>query len=140
MLAAIAIFSASPLLIVGCTSQKTEIPSTAVMMNDARGDITVTAPHTGTVYVYDKNEDKLVYSGQVTRDDVIRLDEQSGNVDINDHVVAGKALNNDHAHQVYFQRNAHEEPREATYVEPNGDTTVVTHDNNGTHETVVAPQ
>jgi hypothetical protein len=137
--AAVAIFAVSPALFMGCASDQHEIPASAMMMNDAHGDITVTAPHAGTVYVYDKNDNKLLYSGKVSRDDVIRLDEQSGNIDINDRVASSKALNNDHEHQVYFDKAPGSDARQATYVEPNGDTTVITHDDNGTHETVVAP-
>lgn len=136
---AVSFVAAAPLLFLGCaSSQQRVIPSTAIMMNDAHGDITVAAPHDGTVYVYDKSNDQLVYSGKVNRDDVIRLDEQTGNIDVNDRIVAGKSLDSDHDHQIYFDRT--HEAREATYVEPNGDTTIIHHDDNGTHETTVVPR
>ncbi|HWB53306.1 MAG TPA: hypothetical protein VG722_03910 [Tepidisphaeraceae bacterium] len=135
-LATLCVLSLSTLAFVGCASNgHNDIPASARMLNDAHGSITVTAPERGTVYVYDKTDNELVYSGKVRRDDVIHLNEHSGNIDINDRKVAGKALIGDHEHEVYF--DPANGAQTATYVEPGDNTTVITPSNG--HTTVVTP-
>ena len=122
------------LLAGGCASSDiNEIPKTAAVMGDSRGDITWSAPHDGMVYVYDSSNNELVYSGQVNAGDSVNLNMGDKDVRINGRKVASDALIHDHRHQIYFDNV----PGSRTVIEKR--TTVVEPAPQSSRTTIVAP-
>lgn len=134
------VIAISSVIFVGCAHENHEIPESARMLNDASGSITVSAPSNGTVYVYDKTDNNLVYSGKIDKNDVLHLNSDSHNIYINGQKVASGVLIGDHDRQVFFEPAPGPtviQSGDTTYVEPEGHTTVVTPDDE--HTTVVKP-
>ena len=132
----------------GCAGDRKDMPGNAQMMSEGRETVSATAPHDGTVYVYDDSSHKSVYSGRVNKGDNIKLDARGNRVMLNDHVATEKDLVNDHRYQIYFDRNEagdainarHREGETLVQPNSNGSTTIV--EPNGDRTTVVpaAPQ
>ena len=66
-----------------CACESTEvsrIPGRAQVVATATGDTSYRAADSGTVYVYDKTWNKLVYTGNIQRDQVIKVEPQHSRV------------------------------------------------------------
>src|SRR4051812_49199494 len=93
------------LFVGGCASHDRDMPGNAQMISEGRETVTATAPHDGTVYVYDDTSHKNVYTGRVNKDDVVRLDAKDNKVMLNSSTALNQDLVNDHRYQIYFDRS-----------------------------------
>ena len=142
---AAALFISAP----GCVShdRPDDIPDRAGIISEGKENVTATAPHDGTAYVYDDTAHKLVYTSRVDKGDTVRVDAKDNRILLNDRLASERDLTNDHRFKVYFDRSDQADKAETavhregntTYVQPgtSGGATVIQNPN-GT-STVVQP-
>jgi hypothetical protein len=101
-------FAFSTLALVACEQDRvTNVPAGATVMTSGNANLTFTAPSDGTVWVYDQNDDRIDYSGQIRASQSLTLDPQSSQILIDGRVVNDKTLNQNAQHRVYFQAVNH---------------------------------
>ena len=131
--------------VAGCSShdRPDEVSPNAATIATGHDLVTATAPHDGTVYVWDATANKMVYTGKVQKGDEVRVDAKKNRVLFNDKVAVERDLINDHNYKVFFERSdkpdsdvaSHREG--ATVIESGNGTTVIRPQNGGA--TIVQP-
>ena len=90
-------------LCAGCENEHpANIPGNAMMTSEGNGVIAATAPHDGTVYIYDVNGDRVVYSGAVAKGQVVTINTDHNQITIDGQVKADRILNQWDKHRIYF--------------------------------------
>ena len=80
------------------------IPSDADRLGSGRGEVTATATRDGEAWILDENENKIVWSGEVRRDDRIVIDPADNQIKVGGRTVSERALDRDHQYIVYIRR------------------------------------
>lgn len=87
----------------GCAHERhEEIPSSATMAVEGDERLAYTAPHDGKVYIYDINDDKMVYSGDVKEGDDVTIDPEKRMVLIEGRTAIEDGVRNGHRHRIFF--------------------------------------
>ncbi len=87
MLAAGIMAGAALVAMPGCETMNAKVPSTAQPVAMGTGNTMYQAGHDGTIYVYDKTWNKLVYTGQVRAGQAVVLDAVGDKVTIDGRTV-----------------------------------------------------
>ncbi len=126
--------------LAGCADHDRAIPNDAVILREGRNALSATANQPGTVYVYDNSTNKLLYSGPVAKNDVVRVDPSADRITVNGNTVSQQSLDDAHHYRIYEeeqfnqnqqgsvigQTNATEQNNgNSTVVKQEGDQTVV---------------
>lgn len=98
--------------LVGCHAQgcadhgRQAVPSKATRLatGDGREVLRATAPRGGTMYVLDRTEDRLLWSGAVREGDVVVLDAEAGLIQKNGKTVTEPKIRREHRFEVSFDR------------------------------------
>jgi|SwirhisoilCB2_FD_contig_51_3775716_length_428_multi_2_in_0_out_0_1 hypothetical protein len=95
--------------VVGCATTNEHVPSNAQMVSSGNETVAFTAPRHGMVYVVDKNTNKLLYSGNVDRGQVVTIDptKRDRNITLDNNTVTQESLNVGHTYQIYFEPSDH---------------------------------
>lgn len=92
--------------LVGCNShdRAESVPTSATKMTQGREQLTFTAPRDGMVYVEDANDHKLVYSGQMRRNQKLSLDstKTENQIMLDGQAVIDRTLRAAHDYNIYF--------------------------------------
>jgi hypothetical protein len=80
ILAATAIAAAFAVALPSCQTEMANIPGNAPLVASGTGNTTYTAAQSGTIYIYDKSWNKVVYSGDVKAGQIVRVDTNAGKV------------------------------------------------------------
>jgi hypothetical protein len=70
-------------------------------------DLKYRTPSRGMIYVYDNTNKSMVYSGRVVADDRVEIDAKDGDVSVNGHEVARKALVNGREYELWLDVDHH---------------------------------
>jgi hypothetical protein len=90
-------------LIAGCENDHpANIPPDAMLSSEGNGLLTQTAARDGTVYIYDVNADRVVYSGAVAKGQVVTINTDQNKITIDGQVRADRILNQWNKHRIYF--------------------------------------
>ena len=82
-----------------------EIPRTAERVDTGSGPrLTFRPSREGLLYVYDYDDDRVVYSGLVRADDRFAMDPADNRATVNGRTVLGADLNSSHRYRLYFDR------------------------------------
>jgi hypothetical protein len=73
------------------------------MGSEGTGRVTYRAPDDGKVYVRDRNDDRIVYAGDVKRDELVTVDPDTNRVTVGSTVVSEKGLHKGNAHRIFFE-------------------------------------
>ena len=96
----------STVLVAGCNSNERaeSVPTTATKMTQGSQQLTFTAPHDGMVYVEDANDHKLVYSGEMRRNQKLSLDstKTDNQIMLDGQTVIDRTLRAAHDYNIYF--------------------------------------
>src|SRR4029453_7814182 len=93
---------------VGCAAERHEsIPANARLMVKDSGDVSFAAPSEGTVYVYDRSSGKMLYSGEVNKNDAVNIAARQDKVTVNGRTVMDQQIRDNDEIRVFFR----EEPR-----------------------------
>jgi hypothetical protein len=91
------------LVLGGCANDRPkDLPGNAVQEAEGNGVVTWTAPSRGTAYVYDNNNDHLLWSGEVHRGDAINIDPNQDRIMVADHKVSERSLARGREHRIFF--------------------------------------
>jgi hypothetical protein len=133
----------------GCAQDRAdEIPASATEISTGTENVSATAPHDGMVYVWDKDANRMLYTGKVERGDTIRIDAKHNKIFMDDKLVTKRDdLINDHHYKIFFDQVEldRERARSAAYqttpapANPNGTTVIIPPDSNRNGTTVVVP-
>ena len=89
----------------GCAPERPEsVPADARSVAKQAGNnpVNFTAPHDGTVYVYDRSAQQMVYAGRVQRGETLELDPRRDSVRLEGRTVLEKDLRDLNEYQVWF--------------------------------------
>lgn len=105
--AAPVILGAAMAIGAGCASEEhpQNIPLNAREMGEARETISYAAPENGTVYIEDTTAHKLVYSGEVKKGQMVKVDAKANEVTIDNQLATKTDLINDHKFAIYFDKS-----------------------------------
>lgn len=93
------------LLVGGCANQRhDEIPASATMAVEGDERLTYLAPYDGKVFVYDTNDERLVYSGDVEKGDEIMVDPDNESLMVDGRTAMEDGLRDGHRHQIFFEK------------------------------------
>jgi hypothetical protein len=79
------------------------------------GDVVAfTAPHDGKAYLEDDTDNRVVYSTDLRRGQVMKFDPVAGNVQIDGTVAPEGIADPGHGHSIYFARSEHPDRTDVT--------------------------
>ena len=79
------------------------IPKGAVMVKEGAGEISHKADSDGQIWVYDKDDDRLVYEKRVNRKDELIVDARDNRLTLNGKRETNRDLKSNHMHRIYFK-------------------------------------
>ena len=92
------------LVLAGCESDRmANIPPGAAVMASGNSQVTYTATQPGTFWVYDVNNDRIVYSGSLAGNQNVLVDPSANQITVDGRVVFDKGLNGGDQLRIYFQ-------------------------------------
>lgn len=132
---------AAALFVGGCAHDRhDDIPLTAAEIGEGKESVFFNAPHDGRVYAYDATSGDMIYSGDVKRGQMLKVDAKENKVVLDNTTVTERDLVNDHRYKIFFDRDesadvaAHSvapaAPAQTTIVTPPAARTTVTTDPN----------
>jgi hypothetical protein len=128
-----AILGVGPLLLSlgGCAADtRPDVPTGAMQESSGSKVVAFTAPHDGKAYLRDDTDNRVVYSTDLKRDQVMRFDPELDSVRIDGNTAPEGINNPGHDHSIYFSRSAQPDRVDvssnnaATGTDANGVTTV----------------
>jgi hypothetical protein len=90
----------------GCAKDRHEaVPSSAMEVSEAQGDIKYTAPEDGEVYVQNTNGDELIYSGRIRKGETLSVEpeDDEDKIRIDSQIVSTKDLKEGDKHKIFFK-------------------------------------
>ena len=99
-----AAFAVSSVMLVACEQDRqNNIPGGATMTTSGNSNLTYTAQNDGMVWVYDVNDDRIDYSGQIIANQSIVVNAQNNQILVDGRIVSDKTLNQNAVHRIYFE-------------------------------------
>lgn len=118
---ALPFWAALALVIGGCSYERhPEIPSDAMMTTEGDKVLSQRFTEPGMVYVFDRNDNKMVYSGRVKAGETITVEPDKDRISISGHTVYDKDINDFDTRRIFFEPDSRspntmtEHPREGT--------------------------
>jgi hypothetical protein len=92
------------LMLVGCASDRhRDIPTDARLVTEGNKTLSYQFERPGTVYIFDSDRDKMVYSGKVDRGQVLRVEPDRNRIALDGKVVSDEDLKTADNRRVFFQ-------------------------------------
>jgi hypothetical protein len=83
-----------------------DIPTTATRVDEGSGPrLTYSPTRDGTLYVYDGDDDKVIFSTRVRQDERFALDPDANKATVDGRAVLGTGLSPRHRYRLYFDRS-----------------------------------
>jgi hypothetical protein len=99
------------LLATGCAAERNQdVPSSAKIVAQGEKELAYRAPNYGTVYVFDKSGQNVLYSGKVDRDDLVKVEAMRDKITVNDRVVMDKQIRDHDAINIFFEPDYSRQP------------------------------
>jgi hypothetical protein len=99
----------------GCADEtRPDVPSDAMQVSSGSKVVAFAAPHDGKAYLRDDTDNRVVYSTDLKRDQVMRFDPALDAVRIDGNTAPEGIDNPNHDHSIYFERSAQSDRAEAT--------------------------
>jgi len=91
-------------LVGGCMHERSAaIPADATLQTEGQKELTFRATEPGTVYVYNRNDDKIVYSGDMQRGETISIDPDKDHITLDGRTVLEKGLDRNETLRIFFK-------------------------------------
>ena len=88
----------------GCMHDRSPaIPADAMLQTEGQKQLTFRATEPGTVYVYNRNDDKIVYSGDIQRGETIAIEPDRNRITMDGRTVLEKGLDQNETLRVFFK-------------------------------------
>lgn len=118
-LLAVAIIGGGAMMVTGCSellgkdsddnsSQRSDtlsrgrVPGGATILDQGKGPLKATARESGTVYLYDADDQRVVWSGNISRGQEFAVDPDADRAVIDSEPVYRQNLERNHTHRIYF--------------------------------------
>ena len=89
---------------LGCGQDKpNNVPGSAQMVSSGNSNLMYMAPSDGNVYVYDHNNNHLIWSGRVMKGQNVAVDPHKNQVVVNGNVVSDRTLAVGSENNIYFE-------------------------------------
>lgn len=99
---------------IGCAHETgPAVPPGATQVSSGNKVISYTAPHDGKIYLRDDNDNSVVYSAEVRRDQVMKYDPTMQQVMVDGTVATQKVPDSNHDHSWFFERASRPDHGEA---------------------------
>lgn len=99
-------FGSFLLTLGGCSEEsRPDVPSNAMLVSSGDKVIAFTAPHDGKAYLQDDTDNRVVYSTDIRRDQLMRFDPALDAVCIDGTTAPEGIANPNHDHSIYFARS-----------------------------------
>ena len=140
-IAAPAVLTAAMFLGTGCASDEhpKDIPLSAQEIGTGREKVSYTAPYDGTVYVRDDTRKEIVYSGKVSKGQMVNVDAKHNQVLIDNQTATKQDMVNDHKYSIYFDEDRDREHDRDRNARTSSGTMGGTMDANAPRTTVITP-
>lgn len=79
-----------------------EVPASATLVAAGDKETSFTSPRSGTIYIYDAIDDRIVYSGHVLRGQSVEVDREHDKITLDGRTVFEKGLKKANTHRIYF--------------------------------------
>jgi hypothetical protein len=87
----------------GCQHERsTAIPPAAARVAEGNGLLTYTAGSDGTVYVFNRNANKVAFSGPLQKGEAIVIDAEKNQILIDDRIATENTLTAGHTYRIFF--------------------------------------
>jgi len=88
----------------GCSDRPMSIPSTAQSMTEGNGEqISYRAGQHGRVYVSDESTQKILYQGDIRRDETIEVRPRDNRISVGGRTVSESSLRDGDRYKIYFE-------------------------------------
>jgi len=88
----------------GCLSERSNvIPQSAQLRVEGDKLLTYNAAQDGMVYVFNRNANEVVYSGQINRNQSITVDPEKNQILLDGRMVSENTLRNGDRYRIFFQ-------------------------------------
>lgn len=95
------------LFVAGCASNRPEqVPATATVVAEGDRRLTFEAPADGRVYVWDSDRDRLIYTGNINRNQVLSIDPEHDRVMLDSLPATEHDLDRGNRLQIYYLRES----------------------------------
>ena len=90
---------------IGCSSEPKaeQVPAVAQMLVQGDQQLAYTAQRDGEIFVYDSDDRKLIYSGQIEKGQTVSVDPEEDKVLVDNRLVVEKDIHAGNRHRIYFQ-------------------------------------
>ena len=89
----------------GCSDKgRMAIPNDADRLASGRGEVTATATRDSEAWILDKDDNRIVWSGDVRRDDRIVIDTKGNRIRVGGETRSERPLSSDHEYVIYTRR------------------------------------
>ena len=79
-----------------------QVPRSAELLREGSGELSARASSDGKVYLYDVNDGRVVWSGNVQRGELITIDPENDRAAVEGKVVFDQNLERRHSHRIYL--------------------------------------
>src|SRR5437773_8511389 len=111
------------ILLGGCMADRSpQISANAQLAAEGTKKVSYRSPDDGKVYVFDQNDNRVVYFGDVAKDQLVTVDPDANRVTVGDKVVAEKSLHNGNSHRIFFDDSTEAKTAKHTIVEERRET------------------
>src|SRR5437667_1591748 len=91
-------------LLAGCMAERNaQVPSEATVSAEGSGHVSYRAPQDGKVYVFDRNQNRVVYAGDIQKDQLVLVDPDADHITVGNSVVSEKGLHKGDTHRIFFE-------------------------------------
>jgi hypothetical protein len=84
--------------------ERDRIPSSARMLDGGHGEVSARVQDRGMAYIYDVNDQRVIWTGPVREGDRITIDPENDRAAVNGDTVYKSNLVRDHEHRIYISR------------------------------------
>jgi hypothetical protein len=89
----------------GCSDKgRMAIPNDADRLASGRGEVTATATRDGEVWILDKDDNRIVWSGDVRREDRIEIETKDNRIRVGGETKSERPLDSEHEYVIYIRR------------------------------------
>src|SRR4051812_433581 len=93
--------------IAGCAAERpANMPASAMLMGEGTGTLSSSAPQDGEVYVWDQNDNQLLYQARVAQGEMVSIEPERDTISVAGKTVSEKNLSDGHRYRIFFNPEA----------------------------------
>jgi len=89
-------------VMAGCADHPSEVPADGVKVAEGNQKLLYKAPEAGTIFVYQDQDNRLIYRGAIRKGDTVELNTNDDRISINGKTVMEKGLSTGRTYKMFF--------------------------------------